>query len=91
MPERHVPLRSCVICGTKTAKRELTRVVRIPSGACLVDTTGKLSGRGAYLCSDPECWDRALNRGRLAHALRAEISDEDRERLTAHGAGLTAA
>ena len=81
MRQRHVPERTCVICGTKTSKRDLVRVVRTPSGECAVDTTGKLSGRGAYLCHQPSCWDKALRGGRLGHALRGEVSAEDKEKL----------
>jgi predicted RNA-binding protein YlxR (DUF448 family) len=81
MRQRHVPERTCVICGTKTAKRELVRVVRTPQGTCAVDETGKLSGRGAYLCHRASCWEKALKGGRLAHALRGEVSVEDKEKL----------
>ena len=82
MRTRHVPQRSCIICGTKTAKRELVRVVLTPEGECLVDPTGKRAGRGAYICHRQECWDRAVLGGRLAHALRGDISIEDKARLT---------
>jgi predicted RNA-binding protein YlxR (DUF448 family) len=66
---RHVPLRQCVACRQMRPKRELVRVVRTPSGEVRVDATGKLSGRGAYVCPRPECADQALTQGRLQHAL----------------------
>ena len=66
---RHVPLRQCVACRQMRPKRELVRVVRTPSGEVRVDATGKVSGRGAYVCPSPECADQALRRGRLQHAL----------------------
>jgi predicted RNA-binding protein YlxR (DUF448 family) len=50
-------------------KRELVRVVRMPSGEVRVDATGKVSGRGAYVCRRPECADQAVTQGRLQHAL----------------------
>lgn len=81
MLEKHVPLRACVVCGTKAAKRELNRIVRTPSGELLVDGTGKRSGRGAYLCSNPDCWQRAFSGSRLSRALRADVTAEDRGRL----------
>ena len=81
MRQRHVPERTCVICGTKTAKRDLVRVVRTPQGECTVDATGKLPGRGAYICRQPSCWEKALRGGRLAHALRGEVSPADKEKL----------
>ncbi len=88
---RHVPVRTCVMCGTKTAKRELVRVVLTPQGECIVDETGKRPGRGAYLCHRAECWERAASTNRLAHALRGELKASDKERLVAAGAAFTGA
>ncbi|GAB4503556.1 MAG: hypothetical protein Fur0043_05480 [Anaerolineales bacterium] len=62
-------------------KRQLIRLVRMPSGV-QVDKTGKVAGRGAYLHDRRSCWERGL-RGALAHALKVELSPEDRERLQA--------
>jgi predicted RNA-binding protein YlxR (DUF448 family) len=45
-----------------------------------VDVTGKLAGRGAYLHDRRSCWERGL-KGALAHALKTELTTEDRERL----------
>lgn len=59
----------------------MIRLVRTTDGV-LVDPTGKLAGRGAYLHDRRECWERGL-RGGLAHALKVELSDADRERLEA--------
>ncbi len=84
MPSRHVPERICVICGTKTAKRDLVRIVLTPDGECVVDESGKRSGRGAYLCHQDACWDRALNSGRLNHALHGSVSDQDKENLSSY-------
>ena len=84
----HVPLRSCVICGTKTAKRELVRVVLMPDGECVVEETGKRPGRGGYLGHRPDCWDRATSGSRLAHALRGDVSESAKQQLAAAGAAL---
>lgn len=78
---RHVPQRTCVGCRTVLAKRAMVRVVRTPDGI-FVDPTGKLAGRGAYLHDRPSCWEKGL-KGSLAHALKAELTLEDRERLEA--------
>ena len=80
---RHVPQRTCVVCHTTADKRTLTRVVRTPDEGVLVDLTGKRSGRGAYLCDQPACWDRALTTDILARALRTSLTEEDLERLRA--------
>ncbi len=78
---RHVPQRTCVVCHTTADKRVLTRVVRTTDEGVHVDPTGKRSGRGAYLCDQPACWDRALTTDVLARALRTALTEEDLERL----------
>ncbi len=83
---KHVPQRTCVGCRTVMAKRSLIRIVRTPEGA-QVDPTGKLAGRGAYLHDRRSCWERGL-RGALAHALKTELSREERERLEAFAGSL---
>ena len=78
---RHVPERKCVACGQRAAKRELTRIVRTPQGTVHADSTGKLSGRGAYLCNSADCWDRGVRRGGLQRSLQVTIAPRDREVL----------
>ena len=78
---QRVPQRTCVACRTVRPKRELVRVVRLASGWVEVDVTGKKSGRGAYLCGEASCWGLGLKGARLARALRAEISPDNREQL----------
>jgi len=78
---KHVPQRTCVGCRTVMAKRQLVRVVRTTDGV-LVDPTGKLAGRGAYLHDRRSCWESGLA-GSLAHALKTELTAVDRERLDA--------
>jgi predicted RNA-binding protein YlxR (DUF448 family) len=58
------------------AKRDLVRVVRTPKGDVRVDLGGKLSGRGAYVCPEAACVDRALREGRLGGVLERPIPDE---------------
>ncbi len=78
---KHVPQRTCVGCRQVLAKRALIRVVRTPEGL-RVDPTGKLPGRGAYLHDRRSCWERGIQ-GALAHALKVELTDQDRETLRA--------
>jgi predicted RNA-binding protein YlxR (DUF448 family) len=82
---RHTPQRTCVVCRATTDKRELTRLVRTPDEGVQVDPTGKRNGRGAYLCDQPECWERALATELLAKALRTVFTEADRERIRAAG------
>ncbi|MGE3269460.1 MAG: RNase P modulator RnpM [Chloroflexota bacterium] len=86
MPQRHIPQRTCVACRSERPKREMVRIVRAPGGAVSVDPTGKQSGRGAYLCLQPACWQVALKRRALDKALKTELSEADRTALAAFGA-----
>lgn len=61
------------------AKRQLVRIVRTWEGV-VVDPTGKLAGRGAYLHDRRSCWEAGL-KGGLAHALKVELTAVDREHL----------
>ncbi len=69
-------MRLCLGCGQQREKRELMRVVRTPEGGVQVDQTGKLSGRGAYICPDPECLRLAVKNQRLSRALEIELPSE---------------
>ncbi len=78
---KKIPMRRCVGCMEQRPKRELIRVVRSPEGEISLDTTGKKSGRGAYLCPDPACLAKARKARRLERALECEIPDEVYERI----------
>ena len=76
-------------CRTARPKRDLIRVVRTPAGSVELDATGRLAGRGAYLCADGACWRAAAEKGALARALAAPLPDGFRERLLAGVIDLT--
>ncbi|MHB8375916.1 MAG: RNase P modulator RnpM [Dehalococcoidia bacterium] len=88
---KHVPLRTCVACRTTEAKRGLVRVVRTPEGRVELDLTGKRNGRGAYVHESRACWDAALKRDKLGHALKVPLQAQDMDSLRAHAAALPAA
>ncbi|MCB9453396.1 MAG: YlxR family protein [Anaerolineaceae bacterium] len=77
---KRIPIRTCVVCRTKEGKRALFRIVRTEDGV-QVDPTGKMNGRGAYLCGDPDCWERAAATDILSKALRTTLTADDRARL----------
>lgn len=83
---KHAPQRTCVGCRETLAKRSLIRVVRTPTGL-QIDLTGRIPGRGSYLHDRPSCWERGL-KGALAHALKVDLTDQDREVLLAFMATL---
>ncbi len=80
LTRKHIPERTCVVCRDKAGKRTLTRVVRTEQGL-MIDPSGKMNGRGAYLCDRESCWETAVKTDLLAKALRMPLTDEDRERL----------
>ena len=81
MRRRHVPQRTCIVCRRVLSKRELIRVVRTPEEHIVIDEAGKKPGRGAYLCRDRACVEKALKGNQLDHALRATLSSEEKEQL----------
>jgi len=68
--------RMCASCGTKKDKKELLRIVKDKEGNISLDKTGKMAGRGAYLCNDDKCLKQAIKTKRLEKVLEAKISDE---------------
>lgn len=85
---KHTPMRTCIVCRQERGKRELVRIVRTPAGIIQVDLTGKLAGRGAYLCRARSCWEPALQGSRLGAALKATLSAEDVAALRTYAATL---
>jgi predicted RNA-binding protein YlxR (DUF448 family) len=57
-------------------------------GEIEIDTARKKEGRGAYLCPEPACWEKALKGNQLEHTLRGRLSRESRQRLAAYGEEL---
>ena len=81
MRERKTPMRMCVGCREMMPKRDMVRIVRGVDGTVSVDRTGKLSGRGAYLCLRSECFVRAIKIKALERMLEVSIGEELREAL----------
>jgi hypothetical protein len=83
LKQKHVPIRTCVVCRDKSGKRTLTRLVHNDTGL-VIDRTGKANGRGAYLCDDSQCWQRAAQSDVLNQALRTSLTPTDRDLLRQH-------
>ena len=71
------PMRTCVGCRAVKPKAALVRLARARDGKVVVDRGARASGRGAYVCPDTGCVERALQRGRLAHAFRTSCDVRD--------------
>lgn len=67
------PLRKCVSCHERKAKNELIRVVKTTDNEVILDLTGKLNGRGAYLCLDKKCLDEMRDGNKLSRSLRCRV------------------
>ena len=76
MAEKKIPMRKCLGCNEMKPKRELIRAVKSPEGEISLDLTGKKSGRGAYICPDKKCFDKARKGKRIEKALETSIPEE---------------
>lgn len=76
MKIKKVPMRSCVVTHEKCEKKDLIRVVRTNESEVLVDLTGKMNGRGAYIKKDIEVLNTAKSKNILSRVLEVNIPEE---------------
>lgn len=81
MKPKKIPMRRCIACREMKGKKELIRVVKSPEGDIFLDRTGRMNGRGAYLCDDPTCFAKARKTRALNREFKTEIPDEIYEEL----------
>lgn len=82
MAEKKLPMRTCIACRVEKPKKELIRIVKTKDGEFTVDKTGKVSGRGAYLCDDKACAEKVIKKKLLKNAFGVEVSTEVYDKLT---------
>ena len=87
--QKKTPQRQCMGCRERKNKRYMIRVVRTTEGAVSLDFSGKLNGRGAYVCPDPECLQKARKTRSLDRCLEVEIPEEVYNRLAREMEGNT--
>lgn len=75
MPLRKIPLRKCTGCGEMKTKKELVRVVKNNEGEVSLDLTGRMPGRGAYVCHNADCLKKARKARRFERAFSCQIPD----------------
>ena len=80
--QKKIPQRQCMGCRERKAKREMIRVVRGTDGTVSLDFGGKMNGRGAYICPNPDCLKKAQRSKALERSLETPIPEEVYERLT---------
>ncbi len=78
---KKIPNRTCIGCNTQKTKKELIRIVKNAQGEIKVDKTGKLPGRGAYICNNSECLEKAVRSKRLEKSFEMKIEEDIYEQL----------
>lgn len=81
MATRKIPIRRCLGCNEGKPKRELIRIVKNSENQFFVDKTGKMNGRGAYVCPNAECFAKARKAKRLERTFECSIPPEIYEEL----------
>ena len=76
MTNKKIPMRQCVGCREMKPKRELIRVIRTSEDEILIDATGKKNGRGAYICPNRECLEKAVKNKGLERSLKISVPQE---------------
>lgn len=72
---KKIPLRKCAGCNEMKPKKELVRVLRTDEGI-VIDLTGKQNGRGAYLCRDKACLEKAVKTKGIERSLKTPVPSE---------------
>lgn len=78
---KKIPMRKCAGCAQMKPKKELVRVVKSSDDKISVDLTGKLNGRGAYICKSSDCLNKAIKTKAIERSLQVQISNEIYEQL----------
>ncbi|MBQ6991943.1 MAG: YlxR family protein [Clostridia bacterium] len=78
---KNKPQRMCMGCNSKKDKQDLIRIVMNKDGEITIDKTGKLSGRGAYICDSLECLEKVIKTKRLERTFEIKIDNEIYENL----------
>ena len=81
MSTKKVPLRQCIGCGEMKGKKEMIRILKTEAEGVVLDATGRKNGRGAYVCPNRECFQKAVKSRGLERAFKMPISKEIYESL----------
>ena len=73
--------RSCIGCNVKKNKQELIRIVKSKTGEIVIDKTGKLEGRGAYICGNKDCLEKIIKTNKLSITFETHVPEEFYEKL----------
>lgn len=73
---KHTPARKCIVCNIRLPKPELIRIVTDGNNTPVLDRTGKIQGRGAYICRTATCEKSNLSKKRIEYSLRTDMTDD---------------
>ena len=73
---KSIPQRTCMGCNSKKDKKDLIRIVKNNKNEVSIDKSGKQDGRGAYICNNEQCLEKAIKTKRLERTLGLKISEE---------------
>ncbi len=73
---KQIPMRTCIACREEKPKRDMLRVVRNSAGEIRLDFSGKLPGRGAYLCNNAACIAKLRKYRLLNKNFSCEVPEE---------------
>ena len=73
---KNIPQRTCMGCNEKKCKKDLIRIIKSNNNEISIDITGKKEGRGAYICNNAQCLEKAIKTKRLERALNEKITEE---------------
>ena len=78
---KKMPQRTCMGCNEKKYKKDLIRIVKSPNGEINIDKSGKMPGRGAYICDNIQCLEKAVKTKRIERVLETKIENTIYEKL----------
>lgn len=78
---KKIPQRTCMGCNEKKDKKDFIRIVKSSDGQINIDKTGKMPGRGAYICERVECLEKAIKTKKIERVFETKINDDIYEKL----------
>lgn len=73
---KKIPMRRCLGCMESKPKKELIRIVKNKDGEISLDKTGKMQGRGAYICNNEGCLEKAIKTKRIEKEFEMDVKEE---------------
>ena len=72
---KNIPQRTCIGCNIKKDKSDFIRIVKDNQNNISIDRTGKANGRGAYICDNIECLEKAIKNKKIEKSFKMQIDE----------------